>query len=43
MGRASARNVDGCAVAPMPEAVTLPAGAEMGIVPIEHTGIRRNQ
>ena len=27
----------------MPEAVTLPAGAEMGIVPIEHTGIRRNQ
>jgi hypothetical protein len=36
MRRASARSAEGCAVAPAPEAVTLPTGAEMGIVPIGH-------
>src|SRR5262245_54817629 len=30
------RSGDGRAVAPAPEAVTLPTGAEMGIVPLEH-------
>jgi hypothetical protein len=30
------RSAEGRAVAPVPEAVTLPTGAEMGIVPLEH-------